>query len=183
MPMARPGRWALLIAALAALSACTTATPGRYGASADNVMQLKRLPAARWRMGTLVTSSEFQKRCRLAAPIQGPDGLSVPQYIERAFNDEFKMAGLYADNAAPITGTLTRLAFDTFAGIGRGRWQIDLTLRGPGGQEIRLSQVHDFDVGLDGLAACEQTARALHPAVQDLIRQAIAHPGFVNLVR
>jgi hypothetical protein len=181
-----PARWAwaaTLATGLSLLGACSTVAPSRYAVSAENVVQLKRLPAGRWRMGTITPPPEYSGRCRLAAPIDGPDGLSIPQYIERAFNDEFKLAGVHADAAPAITGRLQRLSFDSFAGLGRGRWLIELTLRGTDGREMTVTQQHEFSVGFDGLAACEQTARALQPAVQDLIRQAIAQPTFATLAR
>ena len=183
MSLARLGALLAATAGLALLGACSAVAPPRYAASVDNVMQLKRLPAGQWRMGTIAPPADYQRRCRLAAPVDGPDGQSIPHYIERAFNDEFKLAGIYADGATPLSGRLTKLAFDTFAGIGRGQWDIELTLRGASGRELTVSQHHEFGVSLDGVTACDQTARALQPAVQDLIQQAVAQPAFAQLIR
>ena len=57
-------------------------------------------------------------------PIQIVDGMTVPQFIETAFNDELKSAGLYSNNGTSLEGTVTEIRVNSNI----GRWDLSLTL-------------------------------------------------------
>lgn len=42
---------------------------------------------------------------------------------------------------------------------------------------------YPFESGFDGITACNQTAQALAPAVQDLIKKTVTDTQFAALVR
>ncbi len=61
--------------------------------------------------GPLSQSAECNALCRLGSLIAPADGLTSAELIARAFNDEFKLAGIYSDNGMKITGDVTKVEF------------------------------------------------------------------------
>ena len=51
------------------------------------------------------------------------------------------------------------------------------------GKSIKVANRYEFESSLDPHVACDRTARALTPAVQDLIKKAVTDPQFGALLR
>ena len=51
------------------------------------------------------------------------------------------------------------------------------------GKTLSVDSHHPFSGNFVGEVACNQTAQALVPAVQDLIGQIVGHPDFAALLR
>jgi hypothetical protein len=116
-------------------------------------------------------------------PIQASDGMTIPQFVEKAFNDEFKFASIYADNGVVLSGTLSQIEFSSSAGLTNGYWLLGMTLKSSNGKSMTVDSRYDFKSGFDAITACNQTAQALGPAVQDLIKKAVTQPNFAAMTR
>jgi hypothetical protein len=103
-------------------------------------------------------------------PIQAMDGLTIPQFIQKAFNDEFKFANVYDNQRGmKLTGKVDKIEFSSSAGLTNGWWDLAITLQSPNGRTLRVENRYNFKSGFDAATACNQTAQALGAAVQDLI--------------
>jgi hypothetical protein len=84
------------------------------------------------------------------------------------------MAGAYSETSTTqITGVLNKIDFSSASGV----WNLDLTLAS-GKRSLPVSEAYSFTSSFYGETACNQTAQALMPAVQDLIGKAVQQPGF-----
>jgi hypothetical protein len=175
----------ILFVALAVLmlSACSTMQPPRYAISVDNIQKLKSYEGGKVEVVSLSQSANFESNCRLMGPIEPADGLTVSQFISKAFNDEFKMAGLYSTDGIKLSGDITKIEFSSVTGLTNGYWDIGLRLNSSNGQSFTVSNKFEFKSGFDGITACNATADALSPAVQDLINAAITNPKFSRLLK
>lgn len=164
------------------LSGCSTMTPARYSVSADNNQALKQYQGKVANLSNFSSATTFDASCRMMGPIEAADGLSVQAFIQKAFNEEFKLAGIHGANGAQITGTLTHVEFSSTAGLTGGWWKIGVTLQSSNKKTLDVHNVYEFKSGFDAITACNQTAQALTPAVQDLIKKAVTDPRFVELL-
>lgn len=82
-----------------------------------------------------------------------------------------------------MSGQLYKAEFSSAANITHGWWELGMTLNSPNGKRLMVSNHYDFDSGFDAFTSCSQTAQALGPAVQNLIKQAITHPEFASLIK
>ena len=172
---------------IALLSAgCMTITPGRYSILVDNHQALKKYAGSQVRIAAMLTPVNYRASCRLiTGKILGPDGMSIAQFVEKAFNDELKLANIYSDNGVSLIGSLTEINFSSGHGglLASGWWDLSLTLNSGNGKSMRVANRYEFESGLDRNVACDRTARALTPAVQDLIKKAVTDPQFGTLLR
>ncbi|MCB5206699.1 hypothetical protein [Methylovorus mays] len=164
------------------LSACSTMTPARYSMSVDNNQALKQFQGSKVKLIALNAPVNFDANCRLMGPIQASDGMTIPQFVEKAFNDELKFAGLYSDEGIKLSGALNRIEFSSTSGLTNGYWLIGMELKSSNGKSLIVDNRYDFKSGFDAITACNQTAQALGPAVQDLIKKAVTNPEFVALI-
>ncbi|WP_051563779.1 hypothetical protein [Enterovibrio calviensis] len=172
----------LVVAAALALSACSTMQPPRYAVSVDNIQKLKQLETVEGEFVSLNQTAQFSSNCRLMGPIEPADGLSIPDFITKAFNDELKMADRFSAEGIDITGEITKIEFSSVSGLTNGYWDIGLKLKSSNGKSLDVSNKYTFKSGFDAITACNATADALSPAVQDLIKATINQPEFVTLM-
>lgn len=164
------------------LAGCSTMQPPRYSVSVDNIQALKTYRGTKAEIVSLTQTGQFDANCRAMGPIEPADGVTISQFISKAFNDEFKMAGLYGENGVKITGEVTKVEFSSISGLTNGYWDIGLHLESSNGAEMNVGHRYDFKSGFDAITACNATADALTPAVQDLIKATVAKPGFGKLI-
>lgn len=176
---------AFLLAVAALLTACETPTTQRYAISADNNQAIKSLGVSNIGVRSFVAPTNFSSTCRALGPMQVADGLNHTQYIQKAFEDELKIAGAYAQSAARVTigGKLNKLEFSSSKGITGGYWQIDLTLDSSNGRSLNVSEYYEFNSGFAANDACRNTAEAYSRAVQNLVGEAVKSPTFADLVK
>ena len=176
---------ASLLAVAALLAACETPTTQRYSISADNNQAIKSLGASSIGIRTFAGPAGFSSNCRALGPMQVSDGINHTQYIQRAFEDELKIAGAYAQGAARVSigGKLNKLEFSSSKGITGGYWQIDLTLDSSNGSKLDVSEYYEFNSGFVANDACRNTAEAYSRAVQNLVGKAVKSPTFADLVK
>jgi len=172
----------IIALSLLTLSACSTMQPPRYAISVDNIEVLKTL-AVSGEFAHLNQSSTFNSNCRLMGPIEPADGLSIPSFITKAFNDELKMSDKYKTDSNKITGDISKIEFSSITGLTNGYWDISLDLQSTNGQSMSINNKYTFKSGFDAITACNATADALTPAVQDLIKATVSDPRFALLMQ
>jgi len=175
----------ILLAATFALTACETPTTQRYAISPDNNQAIKSLATSGVGFATFVGPAEFGSACRALGPLQVADGLTHTQYIRKAFEDEFKVAGAHAQSTARVTvgGKVDRLEFNTMRAVTGGSWTIDVTLSSSNGRTMKLGEYYEFNSGFVANEACRNTAEAFSRAVQNLVGKAVKDPAFAQLVQ
>ena len=176
-------KWLVVASLLAFLvSGCSTMTPARYAVSADTNQRLKKLPGSGsiTKMGSSVS---YDSNCRLMGPIQAGDGLTIPQFVGQAINDELKFGERFASTGAGIGLDMTKIQFSSTSGLTGGWWDLGVTLTSNTGARLSAENRHEFQSGFDAVTACNQTAQALGAATQDLIKKLVAHPDFTALLK
>lgn len=163
------------------LSACSTMQPPRYAISVDNIQALKQYDGARVSVA-LDQKHDFNVNCRLMGSIEPADGLSFSQFISKAFNDELTMAGLHSAEGVELSGEVTEVEVSSTSGLTNGYWILGIRLDSSNGQGLSVSNKYSFKSGFDAVTACNATADALSPAVQDLIKATVTHPEFAKLL-
>lgn len=174
--------WTCLLLIGVSLSGCSTYAVQRYNVSVDNVMTLKKLNENKLNVGPFTATKPNQREimCRGVGPIKTPDGENFENYIRKALIDELKLADAFAtDSAVTLAGHLSHIDFNSNS----GKWMIDLTVSSSNGNSLNVSEVYDYKTSFYGETACNQTAQALLPAVQDLISKVIHNPKFADLVK
>lgn len=154
----------------------------QYGASVDNVTVMKSSGLKPVAIGTF---SSFQPNlstigCRAAGSIEIPDNTSFESYIQKAFTDELKLAGLYDEKSTTkLQGKIEELDFNS--NIGAGKWVLSLTLKNNTDTEYKTTAIHEFSTNWVADKACQQVAQAFVPAVQKLILLTVNNPKFGTL--
>jgi hypothetical protein len=92
------------------------------------------------------------------------------------------MAGVHSDVGTKIYGDITNVGFSSTKGITNGFWDISIFLTSSNGKTLATSNRYSFKSGFDAITACNATADALTPAVQDLIQKTVTNPEFVKLL-
>lgn len=166
---------------LAALTGCSTYAASRYTVNADNVVALRQYSGRLVAVGPFTSSQPGQSTivCRAVGPIKTPDGEPFSEFVRKAFMDELKIASIYSDRAPmTLTGVLNSIDFGTVSGT----WQLSLTVTSSNGGSITENETYSFSSSYFGETACNQTAQALMPAVQNLVGRIIRNPAFPALI-
>jgi hypothetical protein len=61
-------------------------------------------------------------------------------------------------------------------------WYLLLTVSDTAGHSFAISENYDYQSSFVGETACNQTAQAFMPAVQNLIRKVVSNPEFKAIV-
>lgn len=163
------------------ISGCSTYATDRYSICVDNVTTLKTLKGTQISVGrfTATKSGITEIMCRGVGPIKTPDGETFEDYVREAFIDELRLAELYSDKSPVIlTGNLDHIDFSS----NTGTWYLTVTIRSSNGKILKISEEYSYTTSFYGETACNQTAQALMPAVQDLIAKVVNHHSFSSLV-
>lgn len=171
----------LATAVVVGLSGCSTYSVDRYAVSVDNVSALKSLASSNINVGefTTVGKSKTSIMCRGVGPIKTPDGRSFEGFIRKALVDELKMADAFnTDAPVTLTGNLDSIDFSSAS----GSWDIAMTVNSSNGESLSVSESYSFTSSFYGETACNQTAQALMPAVQNLIGKIVQNKDFTKLV-
>ena len=179
------GTWGVVIALAGAVvvSGCISMTPANYMVSQETKSALAKYPGAKLAVVRIAEPSKFEAMCRAVGNISMVDNLTIGQFIARGFNDELKYAGAYADNGVKLTGAVTKAEFSSTASMVNGYWDLGITLQSSNGQSMAVDSRYEFESGFVGASACNNTSRALGPAVQQLVSKTINDARFAALVR
>ena len=175
----------LLAVSALALAGCETPTTQRYAISADTNQAIKALGATGIGIGTFTAPANFSANCRALGAMHVADGLTHTQYIQKAFEDELKIAGAYAakDSKVVLTGKVEKLEFSSTRALTGGSWSIDLALSSSNGKNLKIAEYYEFNSGFAAQEACRNTAEAYSRAVQNLVGKTVKDPSFVDLLR
>ena len=170
-----------LISSTVLFSGCSTYSASRYSTSADNVVALRSLNGKTVNMGAFGAATPGQKEimCRGVGPIKTPDGEPFSEFVRKALFDELRIANVYSASApVTLTGTLDSIDFSSNS----GQWNLALTLKSSNGKSMSASENFAYTSSFYGETACNQTAQALMPAVQNLVGKVVRSPEFNSLI-
>jgi hypothetical protein len=178
-------RLVLAAALIALLAACESPTTQRYAISADNNVAIKALDVKGVAVGSFQPPSVFDENCRALGALRVSDNLTHTQYIQKAFEDELKVAGALSQGASRLTisGKVTKLEFNSMRALTGGSWTIDLELSSSNGRSMKVAEYYEFNSGFSAPEACRQTAEAFSRAVQNLINKTVKDQNFSFLIR
>lgn len=171
----------LALSVVLLLSGCSTYSTGRYSISTDNVMALRSLNGKTLNVGTFTATNAGQKEimCRGVGPIKTPDGEPFAEFIRKAFLDELKISNAYSSTSSiTITGNLDAIDFSS----ANGTWNLLLSVKSTNGKSMLVSESYPFTTSFVGETACNQTAQAFMPAVQNLVGKVVRSNEFTTLV-
>ena len=171
----------LIAASLLALGGCSTYAVSRYSPNADNIVALRSLGGKMVNVGpfTATKPGEREIMCRAVGPIKSPDGEAFSDFVRKALVDELKLAGNFSANApVTLTGNLDAIDYSSM----NGSWNLALTVKSSNGRSMSVSEQYAFTSSWYGETACNQTAQALMPAVQNLVGKIVRSPDFVQLL-
>jgi hypothetical protein len=163
------------------LSGCSTYSANRYSISVDNVTALRSLNGQTLNVGAFSATVPGQKEimCRGVGPIKTPDGEPFAEYVRKALLDELKISNSYSPSSlVTIAGNLDEIDFSS----NTGSWKLALTVKASNGKSMSVSENYSYTTSFYGETACNQTAQAFMPAVQNLVGKIVRSPEFVALV-
>ncbi len=167
------------------IAGCSTYAANRYAVSMDAQAELKRIvpQSANQTIGvdqfTASEPGQTEIVCRGVGPIKTPDGETFEAFVQKALIDQLRLAELYALNApVRIGGNLDEFSFSSMGGL----WSLALTVTDNSGRSFSIREDYDYQSSWSGETACNQTAQALMPAVQNLIHKVVSHPAFREMI-
>jgi hypothetical protein len=175
-----PARY-LVVLIVPFMIGCTTYSAVRYAPMAETVAILRQHRSTPVNVGafTMKNPRGASIDCRGAGPVQTPDDEPIEEYVRKALVSELIMAEMYSQTApVTLTGFLEEFDFSSM----KGRWKMTLVVTSSHGRQVTVSEDYDYDFHFIGDVACRQTAHAMTPAVQNLIRTLVQHPGFPALL-
>ena len=164
------------------LSGCSTYAVDRYSVNADNITSLRSLNGKTLNVGSFTSSQTDLKEimCRGVGPIKTADSETYSEFIRKAFIAELKISNTFSPNAPVIlTGNLNSIDFSSASGY----WDISLTINSSNGQSLTVAEHYSYTTSFSGETACNQTAQAFMPAVQDLVNKVISNHDFQALIK
>jgi hypothetical protein len=176
-------RASLLVLALpVALSGCMTMSPAAYMVSPDVKQSLAAYQGAHVHVDSMAGPPDFDAMCRAVGNVRIEHDLTVPQFVQKAFNDEFRYGGVDGEGLR-LKGRLTRVAFSSSVAAVNGYWDLALALESSNGRSMTSEVHYEFEAGFAGITACSNTSLALAQAAQALVRKTVADPRFSTLIR
>lgn len=170
-----------VVAAVALLSGCAFKT-SPYGASVQNVEAIKATKLKPVAVASFKSSKPGLNSitCRAAGPVTVEP--SFESYIEKALIDELKLAGAY-DPASPVRLSGTLEAVDFSSGMTDGKWTFALALANGRNESFTTKSSFGFSGSFVADRACQEVAQAFGPAVQQLIKDVVKNPQFVQVAK
>lgn len=169
------------VASVSVLSGCSTYSTHRYTSNADNIVALRALNGKVVNIGAFSSTKPGEKviMCRGVGPIKTPDGEPFSDFVRKALVDELKIAGNFSATApVTLTGNLDAIDFSSAS----GSWDLALTVKSSNGKSMSVSEKYAFTTSYYGETACNQTAQALMPAVQNLVGKIVRASEFASLL-
>lgn len=169
-------QFAAVIVSVTVFSGCAyNVSP--YGASVQNVGAIRNYNLKPVSVGRFASSKPGNASitCRAAGPVTVSP--SFEAYIEKAFIDELKLAGIYDPSSKfVITGKLEKVDFSS--GITDGNWSFTLTLTNARNESFTTKSSFGFSGSFMADKACQEVAQAFGPAVQNLVSDVVRDPMF-----
>ena len=166
---------------LAITTGCSTYSALRYSPSTDNVVAIRALSGKMINVGpfTAVTPGQSEIMCRAVGPIKTPDGEPFSEYVRKAFLDDLRIANAFSDSSkTTLSGNLDAIDLSSTD----GEWRLSLTVRSTNGKSISVAESFKYKTSWYGETACNQSAQALMPAVQNLVGRVVRSAEFTTLL-
>jgi hypothetical protein len=162
------------------LAGCANFATNRYSISTDNAVALRSLSGTQLNVGNFTDKDNISEiSCHFHGPVTTLDGESFASFIQKAFTDELKMAGIYSKNA-PVTiiGNLDKIDYSTAFGH---EWLLILKLNSSTGKSVTVTENYKYSGSVFAAPGgeCAQAALAFVPAVQNLIGKTIEQLPFL----
>ena len=170
----------ILLGSLLLTGCAYNASP--YGASVGNVESIRSVGIQPVAVGRFEASKPgvASITCRAAGPVTVSP--SFEAYIEKAFIDELKLAGVYDPNSKMIlSGKLEEIDFSS--GITDGKWMFTVTVGNARDERFTTQSTFGFSGSFVADKACHEVAQAFGPAVQKLIADVVRDPKFKQIAR
>lgn len=172
-------RLAILVLSTSLVAGCAF-NVAPYGASIQNVESVKAYNLQPVSVGNFESAKPGNASitCRAAGPVTVSPNFET--YIQQAFIDELKLAGIY-DSASRLvlTGMLEEIDFSS--GITDGNWSFTLTLTNARNESFTTKSQFGFSGSFIADRACQEVAQAFGPAVQKLIGDVVRDPKFQQI--
>ena len=151
-----------------------------YGASVKNVDAIKASNIKSVAVGPFTANKPGQSSivCRAAGTVNVVP--SFEGYIEKAFIDELKLAGVY-NPAAPLVLSGKLEAVDFSSGMVSGNWSFTLTVTNNRKESFTTHSTFPVSGSFAADKACQEVAQAFGPGVQKLIEDVVRNPKFKEL--
>ena len=169
-----------LVSLTVLFSGCSTYSASRYSINSDNVVAMRTLNGKMINVGSFSATKPGEKEimCRGVGPIKTPDGEPFSEFVRKAFLDELKIASVYSATApVTLTGNLDAIDFSS----ANGGWNLSLTVKSSNGKSLSVNESYPFTTSFFGETACNQTAQAFMPAVQNLVGKVVRSTEFLAL--
>ena len=169
-----------LVSLTVLFSGCSTYSASRYSINSDNVVAMRTLNGKMINVGSFSATKPGEKEimCRGVGPIKTPDGEPFSEFVRKAFLDELKIASVYSATApVTLTGNLDAIDFSS----ANGGWNLSLTVKSSNGKSLSVNESYPFTTSFFGDTACNQTAQAFMPAVQNLVGKVVRSTEFLAL--
>ncbi len=163
------------------VTGCSTYSASRYSVNVDNVVALRAMKGKSVAVGRFTATVPNLNNifCRGVGPIKTPDGETFSEFVRKGLVNELKFSGLYAvDAPITLTGNLDAIDFSSVT----GNWHLALTVHSSNGKSLSVDKKYGYTSSYYGETACNQTAQALMPAVQDLLGKVVHSPKFASLL-
>jgi hypothetical protein len=151
------------------LAGCGNYATDRYSISTDNAVALRSYSVTKINVGDFVDEENLSSiACQYHGPVTTLDGETFASFLQKAFTDELKMAGIYSKEApVTISGRLDEIDYSTAFSIS---WELKLTLISSTGKSATVSKTYKYKGSIFGTPGgeCAQAALAFVPAVQNL---------------
>ena len=163
------------------VTGCSTYSTDRYSPETETVVEIRDMDMQPISIGNFESENPKDSiSCRAVGPIKTPDGQTYAEFLQGAFRDELLLAEKYdSDSEVTISGFVEEFTFNSM----QGQWQIGLTLESSNGSTMRVSEIYDYQTSFYGETACNQTAQAMVPAVQNIVNTAVRSDKFSDLTK
>lgn len=176
----------IAVAVTIILSGCETTNSIPYKASTSNVISMQQKLQSQGKkvsVGNITSATGVidNPMCRLMGPVKVAPGKTLPQYIKDAFQEELFMAQVYQpDSTNIIEGRIEALSFSS---VSPASWDITMSVKSNHSSGYTVAVKYPFDTSFSAYSACKNVADSFGPSVQELLKQVVNDPQFVNLAK
>ncbi len=172
----------VVIFALFILGGCVSHAPRSF--NVDRNAEIKPMVVGNITVAPFRAPVRFDNVCRAAGPITPPNGKSFEFYLQKALAEKLKEHNLSSETAEKIAlfGELKVLVFSSTSNFSDAWWIGKIQVTSSNGKAIELGDRYDFRTSFGASKACQETADAYLPAVDQIIEKLVASKGFKQLL-
>lgn len=165
---------------------CATTNSVPYKASTANIIAIQQKlkdTNAKVNVGTFTTAAGIDENpnCRMLGPVKVAPGKMIAEYIKEAFQEELFTAQVYDQNSTKtINAKIEQLEFSSMS---PAAWDIKMSVSTKDFSGYTVSVHYPFETSFAAYSACKNVADAFGPATQELLKQVINDPQFIQLTK